>query len=336
MKAIEYKLYGAPDVLEIKELNKPVAKDNEILIRIHATTVTSADCRIRSLTMPRGFGLISRLVFGIRRPRKRVLGTELAGVVEAIGKDVATFKPGDAVFGICGMGMGCHAQYKCLAETGAVVGKPDTLSFAEAAALPFGGLTALDFFRRGHLQKGEKVLINGASGSVGTAAIQIARHHGAEITAVCSGANAELVRSLGADHVIDYTRSDFTESGETWDVIVDTVGTAPYSRCKQVLNPGGRLLAVLGDLPALLKAPWITMTSPHKVIAGPAPERKADLVFLVELVRKGQFKPVIERCYPFAQIADAHRHVDTGRKRGNVVIQVNNTDAVSAPLPEQR
>jgi NADPH:quinone reductase-like Zn-dependent oxidoreductase len=320
MKAIVYERYGPPDVLELKEVARPRPKDNEVLIRTHATTVTSGDWRARSLDLPRGFGLIGRLVFGVSRPRQPILGTELAGQIESVGKDVKKFKVGDQVFAFAGAGMGCYAEYKCMPEDGAVARKPANLTYDEAAAISFGGTTALNFFRRARLQRGEKVLINGASGGVGTAAVQLAKHFGADVTGVCSAANAELVRSLGADHVIDYTREDFTATGETYDIIVDTAGTAPFSRSKGSLKERGRLLLVLGELPDLLGVPWVSMTSSKKVIAGPAAGRAEDLRFLAELAEAGAFKPVIDRRYPFAQIAEAHRYVDTRHKRGNVVI----------------
>lgn len=209
---------------------------------------------------------------------------------------------------------------------GMVSPKPPKLTFEEAAALSFGGTTALDFLRRGKLQRGEKVLINGASGGVGTAAVQLARHFGADVTGVCSTANVELVRSLGASHVIDYTKQDFTQNGETYDVIVDTVGTAPFSRSKDSLKTGGRLLMVLAGLPDMLQIPWVSMTSSKKLIAGPAAVRVEDLRFLAGLAEAGEFKPVIDRCYPFDQIVEAHRYVDTGRKKGNVIITLEHDD----------
>ena len=321
MKAIVYERYGPPEVLQLKEVEKPTPKNNEVLIKTHATTVTSGDWRVRSLNVPAGFGLIIRLVLGVSRPRQPILGTELAGVVESVGKDVGNFKVGDQVFAFSDAAMGCYAEYKCMPEDGAVALKPANLTYAEAAALSFGGITALDFFRRGKLQSGEKVLVNGASGGVGTAAVQLARHFGADVTGVCSTANMELVRSLGASHVIDYTKEDFTQNGETYDVIVDTAGTAPFSRSKASLKERGRLLMVLAGLPDMLQIPWVSMTSSKKVIAGPAAAGRAeDLRFLAGLAEAGEFKPVVDRHYPLEQIAEAHSYVDTGRKKGNVVI----------------
>ncbi|MEK6802823.1 MAG: NAD(P)-dependent alcohol dehydrogenase [Nitrospirota bacterium] len=326
MKAIVYERYGSPDVLQLKEVEKPTPKNNEVLIKTHATTVTSGDWRVRSLNVPVGFGIIMRLVFGVSRPKQPILGSELAGVIESVGKAVSKFKVGDPVFAFSDASMGCHAEYKCMAEDGVVALKPSNLTFEEAAALSFGGTTALDFLRRGKLKSGERVLVNGASGAVGTAAVQLAKHFGAIVTGVCSTANVELVKSLGASHVIDYTQEDFTQNGETYDVIVDTVGTAPFSRSKTSLKEGGRLLMVLAGLPDMLQIPWVSMTSSKKVIAGPAAVRVEDLRFLAGLAEAGEFKPVIDRRYPFEQIAEAHRHVDTGRKKGNVIITLGHDD----------
>lgn len=326
VKAIVYETYGPPDVLRLKEVEKPIPKQNELLIKTHATTVTSGDCRLRSINMPFGFGFVSRLVFGISKPRQRILGVEIAGEVESVGKDVSKFTVGDQVFALSDSGMGCHAEYKCMPEDGAVALKPRNLTFDETVALSFGGTTALDFFRTGKLRSGEKLLVNGASGAVGTAAVQLAKHFGADVTGLCSTANVKLVRSLGASHVIDYAKEDFTQNGETYDVIMDTAGTAPYSRSKASLKESGRLLVVLGGLPDMLQIPWVSMTSNKKVIAGPAAGRADDLRFLGGLAEAGEFKPVIDRRYPFEQIAEAHRYVDTGRKKGNVVITLQHGD----------
>lgn len=320
MKAIVYERYGPPDVLQLKDVPKPMPKDNEVLIRTRATTVTSGDRRVRSLDVPAGFGIISRLLLGVFKPKQPILGTELAGDVESVGKDVSKFKVGDQVFAFTGSRMGCYAEYKCMPEDGPVALKPANLTYDEAAAMSFGGTTALDFFRRGNLQRGERVLVNGASGAVGTAAVQLAKHFGAEVTGVCSAANVELVRTLGADHVIDYTREDFTKNGETYDVIVDTAGTARFSRSSRSLKEKGRLLMVLGGLSDMVQKPWVSVTSSKKIIAGPVSERAEDVRLLATLAEAGEFKPVIDRRYPFEQIAEAHRYVDTGRKRGNVVI----------------
>jgi NADPH:quinone reductase-like Zn-dependent oxidoreductase len=323
MKVVVYEAYGPPEVLQLKEVEKPTPKDNEVLIKISATTVTSGDWRVRSLIAPLGFGFLTRLVFGISKPKQPILGMELAGVVESVGKAVSKFKVGDAVFAFSGAAMGCYAQYKCMPQDGAVALKPPQLSFHEAAALSFGASTALSFFRRGKLQRGESVLINGASGGVGTAAVQLAKQFGAQVTGVCSAANAELVRALGASHVVDYTNEDFTQNGATYDVIVDTVGTAPFSRCQSSLKPEGRLLVVLGTLPQMLQIPWVSLTSNKKIIAGPASASAEDLRFLAGLAEAGEFKPVIDQRFPFEQIVEAHRYVDTGRKKGNVIVTMS-------------
>lgn len=326
MKAFVVQKYGAPDVLQLRDVETPIPKDNEVLIKIYATTVTSGDCRVRALNVPVGFGLIMRLVFGWSTPKQPILGTELAGVIEAIGKDVSKFNIGEAVFAFTDFAMGCHAEYKCMSEDALIQPKPASLSFDEAATLSFGGTTALDFFRRAKLKHGERVLINGASGAVGIAAVQIAKHFGAHVTGVCSTANVDLVKSVGADHVIDYTVEDFTKTGETYDVIMDTVGNAPFSRCSESLKTDGRLLMVIADLLDMLLVPWVAMTSSKKIIAGPVASSKDDLHFLARLATVGEYKSIIDRRFPFDQIANAHRYVDTGRKRGNVVINVFNLE----------
>jgi NADPH:quinone reductase-like Zn-dependent oxidoreductase len=328
VKAYTYDRFGPPEVLTLNEVPKPVPGDHEVLVRIRATTVTAGDWRVRSLEVPRGFGLLSRLALGFSRPRQPILGTELSGEIEATGRAVTTFQVGDEVFGFTGTRMGCHAEYRCLPEEGhgrkdeAVARKPASLGFEQAAALSFGGTTALSFFRKAKLQRGEKVLVVGASGGVGTAAVQLARHFGARVTGVCSGANLDLVRSIGAEQVIDYTKEDFTGSGERYDVIVDTAGTAPFSRCEGSLADGGRLLVVLGTLPEMLRAPWVSLTTAKKVIGGVASWSVEGLRFLATLAEAGQFRPVIDRTYRFEELVEAHRHVDAGHKRGNVVVTV--------------
>ncbi|MBW4530626.1 MAG: NAD(P)-dependent alcohol dehydrogenase [Aphanothece saxicola GSE-SYN-MK-01-06B] len=322
MKAVVAERYGPPDVLRIREIATPAPKDDELLIRIHASTVTSADWRVRSQTVPTGFGLIMRLVFGLKKPRQPILGSELAGVVAAIGNNVTRFQVGERVFAFSDARMGCHAEFIVLPQDGLVLPTPPGLSDETAAALSFGGTTALDFLRRGKVRHGDKLLVNGASGAVGTAVVQLAWHAGAEVTGVCSGANGDLVRSLGAAHVIDYTQADFTQNGETYDVIVDTVGTAPYARCRRSLKDGGRLLLVLAGLPEMLKGLWVSLTSRHTVIAGPASVTRTDLRHLAALAETGDFHPMIDRRYPLDQIVEAHRYVDTGRKKGNVILSV--------------
>jgi len=270
--------------------------------------------------MPRGFGVLSHLALGFGAPRQPILGTELSGVIDAIGPGVHRFKVGDPVFAFSGAGMGCYAEYKCMHEDGAIASKPTNLSYEQAAALSFGGTAALHFLRRAKLRGGESVLVNGASGSVGTAAIQLARHFGAAVTAVCSTGNLNLVASLGAAHVIDYTREDFAASGKRYDVILDTAGTAPFSRSRNALKDGGRLLLVLRTLPDVFTAPWFSHTTLNQVIGGVASERAEDLHFLAKLAEAGKYTPVVDRCYRFDQIVEAHRYVDTGHKRGNVIL----------------
>jgi len=322
MKAAIATEYGAPNVVQLQDVERPTPNADELLIRIHATTVTSGDWRVRSLNVPTGFGLLSRLLSGLRRPRQPILGTELAGVVEAVGSDATRFEVGDAVFAYSDAAMGAHAEYIALPEDGAIAHKPSNLTFEEAAALSFGGTTALYFLRESDIQHGERVLVNGASGGVGTATVQLAKHFGAHMTGVCSTGNIELVRSLGADRVIDYTKEDVVERGERYDIIVDTAGTLPFARSKRILNDGGRLLLVLGSLPSMLPIPWVALTSNKKVIAGAASGTAEDLTFLASLAETGAFTPFIDRRYPFERIAEAHAHVDQGHKTGNVVINV--------------
>lgn len=322
MKAYVYRRYGGPDVVELAEVQKPTPKDNEVLVKIHATTVTAGDWRVRTLDMPKGFGPIARLVLGITRPRQPILGAELAGVVETVGKDVTRFRPGDAVLAFPGGKMGCHAQYRVVAEDDPLALKPENLSFEEAASLSFGGSTALHFLRKAAIKPGEKVLVIGASGGVGTALVQLAKHFGAEVTGVTSTTNLELVTALGADRVIDYTKEDFAKSGETYDVIADTVGAATFARCKHALKGKGRLLAIAGGLPDMLAALWAPMTGNKRVIVGPAEERPEDVRHLAELAKAGVLRPVIDRRYEFSQMAEAHAYVETRRKRGSVVVSV--------------
>jgi NADPH:quinone reductase-like Zn-dependent oxidoreductase len=317
MRAILYERYGPPEVLELKEIPKPIPKDDEVLIRVRATTVTAADWRLRSMSAPKGFGILMRLALGPSRPRRPILGAELSGDIEAIGKAVSRFKVGDQVF--AGV-LASYVEYKCVREDGPLALKPANLSYEEAAALSFGGSTALAIVRKGKIEAGQSILINGASGAVGTAALQLAKHHGARVTGVCSTGNLELVKSIGADQVIDYTRQDFARSGETYDVIVDNVGNAPFSRSRDSLKQGGRLLLVVGTLSEMLMAPWVSMGSGKRVIVVPARANAEDLRFLAGLAESGRFRPVIDRRYPFEEMVEAHRYVDTGRKRGNVVV----------------
>lgn len=322
MKAAVYRQYGPPSVVTIQEVPRPVIGPNDVLIRVRATTVTSADWRIRSLSMPYGFGFAGRMAFGVRAPRQPVLGSELAGDIVEVGSAVRKFTEGDAVVAFTGAKLGAHAEYCRVSADAVIVHKPLALSYETAAALPFGGTTALDFFRRGALQAGERVLINGASGTVGSAMVQIAAQAGAEVTAVCSSVNAEAVIRLGAAHVIDYSRVDFAADGSQYDVIADTVGTAPYARVRPVLAERGRLLLVLATLPEMLRAPWVNITSRHRVVAGPTAERVDDLQTMVDMTVDGRFTPLIDSHFPFNEIVAAHARVDTGRKRGCVLITV--------------
>jgi NADPH:quinone reductase-like Zn-dependent oxidoreductase len=323
MYAYTYSKYGGPDVLNFVELPTPTPKANEVLIRVYATTVSAGDWRARSLTMPAGLGLIGPLVFGIIRPRKPILGTDLSGVVEAVGADVTTFKPGDAVIGFPGAGFGAHAEHIIMPADGKIVHKPVALSFNEAAAIPFGATTAYEFLiNKGKLRAGERVLVNGASGSTGSACVQIAKHFGAEVTGVCSGANADLVRAIGADHVIDYNAQDFTKGGPQYDMVVDTVETAPWARTRYALMPKGRMLMIAGSTSDMIFGVLKARLDGKRFIGGVASESVEVLRKVVQMAADGHFHPVIDRCYDFSQMVAAHAHVDTGHKKGNVVVTV--------------
>ena len=303
MKAAVYEKYGLPEVVQIRDVPKPTPRNNEILVKVIATTLHRGDTRMRSLSIPGSFfeKLMGRIFIGITGPKRKILGMELAGVVESIGKDVTMFNIGDEVFASTGLGFGAHAEYICLPEDGVIAFKPSNTSFEEAAPVPASGCAALVFLRdTGKIKNIDRVLINGASGALGTYGVQIAKYFGAEVTGVCSKANLELVTSLGADHVIDYTKEDFTKSEKQYDLIFDTVSTSSKSECQKILAPNGRYIRT----------------------TGPEPKRE-DLLFLKEIIEAGRLKTVIDRHYSLDEIVEAHRYVDKGHKKGNVVINVS-------------
>jgi NADPH:quinone reductase-like Zn-dependent oxidoreductase len=325
MKAMVYTEYGAPEVLHLQEVEKPTPKDNEVLIKIHATTVTAGDVNMRGFVfVPPGFGFLPRLMFGLRRPRKPILGVEFAGEIAAVGQAVQSFKVGDPVFGIHSAGVGAYAEYKTMPADKALVIKPANLTYEEAAALPFGAGTALFFLRdKAAVQKGQKVLVRGAAGGVGAYAVQLAKYYGAEVTGVCSTGKVELVKSLGADKVIDYTKEDFTKTSERYDVIVDTVvGKVSFAESAPLLKENGFFIPVAGGMREIRQAFTTSLRGGKKVVAGSPAERQEDMLFIKELAEAGQLKPVIDRAYPLEQMVEAHRYVDGGHKKGSVVITV--------------
>jgi NADPH:quinone reductase-like Zn-dependent oxidoreductase len=328
MKAIVSTEYGPPEVLQLKEVEKPAPQPDEVLLKVYATTVTSGDYRARNLDVStRIMGLLFGFNFGLRKPKNTILGSELAGEIEAVGKDVRRFKEGDQVFGTVGESFGAYAEYKCLPEDGELAIKPANMTYEEAAAIPVGAHTALFFLRdKANVQSGQRVLIYGASGGVGTAAVQLAKYFGAEVTGVCSTTNLEMVKSLGADEVIDYTKEDFTQSGQTYDAIYETVGKSSFSRAKSSLKENGIYLAGNPGMSVLAQMQWTSMTSSKKVAFGPAPGGKEDLAFIKGLIEEGKIKAVIDRTYPLEQIAEAHRYADKGHKKGYVVITVEHDD----------
>ncbi|MWC29747.1 NAD(P)-dependent alcohol dehydrogenase [Paenibacillus sp. MMS18-CY102] len=320
MRAIVFTKYGSPDVLELREVEKPVPKDNEVRVRIYAASVTPSDCAFRKAD-PAAI----RFMYGFLRPRHSILGVEFSGVIDAVGKDVQAFKAGDEVCGISTRTFGAYAEYKCLAADALLAMKPTNISHEAAAGACDGALTSLIFLRdHAKLQPGQSILINGASGSVGAYAVQLAKHYGANVTGVCSTANVDLVRSLGADRAIDYTKTDFTKNGQSYDVIFDAIGKSSFSRCRAALTPYGIYLSTVPSLAILLSMLKTSRSRGKKAIfvAAGLKQRRDNLYFLRELIEAGVILPVIDRIYPLEQAADAHRYVETGRKKGNVILTI--------------
>jgi NADPH:quinone reductase-like Zn-dependent oxidoreductase len=326
MKAAFYTRYGPPEVLEIRDVEKPVPKDNEVLIRVHATTVCAADWRMRKADP-----FLIRLMNGLRAPKIHILGTEFAGHVESVGKAVTRFKVGDEVFGSAGFKFGAHAEYVCLPEDARLEIKPVNMTFDEAAAVSFGGMSALHFLKEAKIQAGQKVLIYGASGSVGVFAVQLAKHFGAHVTGVCSTANLDLVKSLGADEVVDYTREDFSSAGRVYDIVLDTVGKSGFSRSLKSLKRGGAYALVGGSgrvssiLGLMLRSMWVSFTGTARVVAGVARVAPGVQSFLKGLIEAGELRTVIDRRYSLDEIAEAHRHAESGHKKGHVVVLMDQT-----------
>lgn len=318
MKAIAWTNYGNPEVLQLKELEKPVPKDNEVLIKIKASSVTAGDCRLRAFNVPTGFWLPTRLVFGLSKPRNKIMGMDVSGEVESVGQAVKLFKKGDQVYGTTGIRLGANAEYACLPENAALVIKPSKVSHAQAAAIIFGGMTAIHFLRdKANIQRGQTVLINGASGAVGTASIQLANYLGAEVTGVCSTSNIEWVRTLGAKNVVDYTQEDCTKYAETYDVILDAVGNLTTAQCEKMLRPQGKVLLINTGLVTNLLSIFKS-----NLICGVAAENKEILNFLKERVEAGDITAMVDKTYRLEETAEAHAYVDTGRKKGSVVIAI--------------
>ncbi len=318
MRAVVYDRYGPPEVLRVEEVERPVPKQDEILVRVHATTVNRTDCGWRSAKP-----FFARYFIGLLRPKRKILGMELAGEVEAVGAVVTEFEVGDPVFGVTGFG--AHADFVCIRESAAVVHKPTGITFEEAAAVSDGACTALSCLRRGGLQKGQEILVNGASGSIGTAAVQLAKHFGCDVTAVCNTKNVELVRSLGANEVVDYTKEDFTKNGKAYDVIFDAVGKHSFRRCRRSLKPGG--IYIETDLGFMWHVPILTLLTRRigdkRAVLGIARYTKKDVLLLKELIEAGKYRAVIDRTYPLEEMVEATRYVETGQKTGNVVLTVN-------------
>ena len=328
MKAVIWTRYGSPDGLQLQEVEKPVPNDDEVLIKIHATTITAGDTELRRLKLPLNLSVPMRIYVGLTRPKRiTILGQELAGEVVEVGKDVTQFQIGDQVFGTTGFGFGAYAEYICLSGSpnemqGTLAIKPTTLSYEEAAAVPTAAFEALHFLRHARIQPGQKVLVFGAGGSIGTFSVQLAKHYGAEVTAVDSERKMDMLRSIGADHVIDYAKQDFTQNGKSYDVIIDVVGKKFVSRRLKSLNQNGRYCLANASLSHVFLRLWTSMTTRKKVVIESAGQTKEDLLFLKELIEMGKLSAVIDRRFTLAEVPDAHRYVDTGQKLGNVVITV--------------
>jgi NADPH:quinone reductase-like Zn-dependent oxidoreductase len=328
MKAIVCTEFGGPNVLRLKEVEKPSPKDHEVLIRVHATSINYGDLAARNFraispsefNMLFVFWLLAKISFGLRKPNITILGSEFSGEIEAAGKKVKTFKPGDAVFGYLGQSMGAYAEYICLPEQSVMAIKPANITFEDAAVLPYGAIMALNLLRTANLRSGQKVLINGASGGIGSAAVQIAKNMGAEVTGVCGTLRLDFVRSLGADKVIDYSQEDFTQNGETYDLIFDIMGKSSFSRCKDSLNPNGRYLLASFKEKHLLQMLWTSRFGSKKVICAISPGSVEDLNSVKELIEKGKIKAFIDRSFPLEETAEAHRYVETGQRKGDIVI----------------
>jgi NADPH:quinone reductase-like Zn-dependent oxidoreductase len=328
MKAIVYTEYGSPDVLHLAEVARPAPKDDEVLVRIHATAVNFGDLAGRDFkhisprrfNMPLPFWLGARLAFGVSKPRNPILGNEFAGVVEAVGAQVTRFRPGDAVFGYLGQDMGAYAEYVCMPESGMLALKPAQLTFEEAATVPYGALAALTLLRKVNLQPGQKLLVIGASGNVGAAAVQLGKYYGAEVTGVCSTPRLDLVKGLGADRVIDHTRADFARDGQVYDVIVDILGKTPFGRGRKALSPNGRYLFVSFKMKQLCQMLWTKIEGGQKVVCALSNEKPDDLTLIKGLIEAGQYKVIVDRRYPMMQAAEAHRYVEQGHRKGSVVI----------------
>jgi len=336
MKAIVYTKYGAPDVLQVKEIEKPNPKDNEVLIQIHAAEATKADCELRSFNFPvKWFWLPLRIMMGITKPKRQVLGGYFAGEVESVGKDVSKFRKGDQVFGSAGLRMGAYGDFVCLPASYTIVPKPHNMSFEEAAAVPLGGLNALHFLRKAKIQDGDKVLVNGAGGSIGTFGVQIAKAMGAEVTAVDSTIKEKMLRRIGADHFFDYTTEDFTKSGETYDVIFDMVARSSYSACVKSLNPKGRYLMGNPRVSDMLRSVLTSTFTDKSAIFSFAGEKEEELLALKEMIETGKIKPIVDNIYSIDQAAEAHRRVETEQRLGIVVISVRSHEGNGMPGKEE-